>query len=99
MSGQPSRLPERPENGVVANAWLVARREFSQQVHSRLFGVSTGLLGVLAVRQARDWQFGDGAAPLRVNVNLSPFQLRHPGMHRRQEARPYFRMPLPYPRP
>jgi diguanylate cyclase (GGDEF)-like protein/PAS domain S-box-containing protein len=35
-----------------------------------------------AVRQARDWQFGAGRGPLRVNVNLSPFQLRHPDLVR-----------------
>ncbi|MER5972572.1 EAL domain-containing protein [Streptomyces sp. NPDC002055] len=35
-----------------------------------------------AVRQARDWQFGASREPLRVNVNLSPFQLRHPGLVR-----------------
>ncbi|MGP4002542.1 putative bifunctional diguanylate cyclase/phosphodiesterase [Streptomyces sp. 8N706] len=35
-----------------------------------------------AVRQARDWQFGRSEGPLRVNVNLSPFQLRHPGLVR-----------------
>ncbi|MEU8348700.1 MULTISPECIES: putative bifunctional diguanylate cyclase/phosphodiesterase [Streptomyces] len=36
-----------------------------------------------AVRQARDWQFQhiDGR-PLRVNVNLSPCQLHHPGLVR-----------------
>jgi ABC-2 type transport system permease protein len=32
-----------------ANAWLVARREFRERVRSRLFVVSTGLLGVLAI--------------------------------------------------
>ncbi|MET8679318.1 EAL domain-containing protein [Streptomyces sp. NPDC004647] len=35
-----------------------------------------------AVRQARDWQYGGTHGPLRVNVNLSPFQLRHPGLVR-----------------
>ncbi|MEV6316602.1 EAL domain-containing protein [Streptomyces sp. NPDC051776] len=35
-----------------------------------------------AVRQARDWQFEGCEGPLRVNVNLSPFQLRHPGLVR-----------------
>jgi ABC-2 type transport system permease protein len=37
------------ERGLVGNAWLVARREFRQQVRSRLFYVSTGLLAALAV--------------------------------------------------
>jgi EAL domain-containing protein (putative c-di-GMP-specific phosphodiesterase class I) len=34
-----------------------------------------------SVRQARDWceRYGDGA-PLRINVNLSPCQLTHPGL-------------------
>ncbi|MGP3952472.1 putative bifunctional diguanylate cyclase/phosphodiesterase [Streptomyces sp. 7N604] len=35
-----------------------------------------------AVRQARHWTFEGGHGPLRVNVNLSPFQLRHPGLVR-----------------
>nr|WP_240483740.1 EAL domain-containing protein [Streptomyces pathocidini] len=35
-----------------------------------------------AVRQARAWQFADGEGPLRVNVNLSPFQLRYPDLVR-----------------
>jgi ABC-2 type transport system permease protein len=42
----------RPERGLAANAWLVARREFAQQVRSRLFFVSTALLAVLAVAVA-----------------------------------------------
>ncbi|MGK5631092.1 putative bifunctional diguanylate cyclase/phosphodiesterase [Streptomyces sp. URMC 123] len=34
-----------------------------------------------AVRQARDWQYQNrGRLPLRVNVNLSPCQLHHPGL-------------------
>jgi ABC-2 type transport system permease protein len=47
--------PQRPEvdrqlqRGVVANSWLVARREFRERVRSRLFFVSTGLLATLAV--------------------------------------------------
>lgn len=33
-----------------------------------------------SVRQARNWQRQHGGAPLRVNVNLSPTQLTHPGL-------------------
>ncbi|GGS77054.1 putative bifunctional diguanylate cyclase/phosphodiesterase [Streptomyces griseoviridis] len=35
-----------------------------------------------SVRQARAWRerYGDGADPLRINVNLSPCQLTHPGL-------------------
>nr|WP_261993557.1 EAL domain-containing protein [Streptomyces sp. 3211.6] len=33
-----------------------------------------------SVRQARTWQREHGGAPLRVNVNLSPTQLTHPGL-------------------
>ncbi|GAA3308983.1 putative bifunctional diguanylate cyclase/phosphodiesterase [Streptomyces cinereospinus] len=36
-----------------------------------------------SVRQARDWRerhAGPAAAPLRINVNLSPCQLTHPGL-------------------
>jgi ABC-2 type transport system permease protein len=40
--------PER-EQGMVANSWLVARREFRERVRSRLFFVSTALLAVLAI--------------------------------------------------
>jgi ABC-2 type transport system permease protein len=39
---------ERPR-GVVANSWLIARREFRERVRSRLFAVSTVLLALLAV--------------------------------------------------
>jgi ABC-2 type transport system permease protein len=39
----------RPERGLVANSWLVARREFRERVRSRLFFVSTILLAALAV--------------------------------------------------
>jgi ABC-2 type transport system permease protein len=39
----------RPERGLVANSWLVARREFRERVRSRLFFVSTLLLAFLAV--------------------------------------------------
>jgi ABC-2 type transport system permease protein len=39
----------RPERGLVANSWLVARREFRERVRSRLFFVSTLLLALLAV--------------------------------------------------
>ena len=46
-----ARAPMTPhvEKRDVANAWLIARREFRVQVRSRLFGVSTGLLGLLAI--------------------------------------------------
>ncbi|MEV4195171.1 putative bifunctional diguanylate cyclase/phosphodiesterase [Streptomyces toxytricini] len=33
-----------------------------------------------SVRQARTWQREHGGSPLRVNVNLSPTQLHHPGL-------------------
>jgi ABC-2 type transport system permease protein len=46
VSGAPARSPER---GFVENSWLVARREFSERVRSRLFFVSTVLLAFLAV--------------------------------------------------
>jgi ABC-2 type transport system permease protein len=39
----------QPSRGLFANAWLVARREFFQQVRSRIFFVSTVLLALLAV--------------------------------------------------
>ena len=42
----------REERGVLENAWLVAGREFGQQVRSRLFTVSTILLATLAVAVA-----------------------------------------------
>jgi ABC-2 type transport system permease protein len=43
--------PTRParEHSLVANSWLVARREFRERVRSRLFFVSTLLLATLAV--------------------------------------------------
>ena len=47
MSGDQD-LPSR-ERGMVANSWLVAKREFRERVRSRLFFVSTGLLATLAV--------------------------------------------------
>jgi ABC-2 type transport system permease protein len=47
----PARRPGR-EDGFGANVWLVARREFGERVRSRLFGVSTVLLGLLAVAVA-----------------------------------------------
>ncbi|MEO8272812.1 MAG: ABC transporter permease [Chloroflexota bacterium] len=46
MSDEPGG---RDERGVVANAWLIAGREFGQQVRSRLFAVSTVLLAALAI--------------------------------------------------
>ncbi|WP_333774604.1 putative bifunctional diguanylate cyclase/phosphodiesterase [Streptomyces sp. IBSBF 3136] len=35
-----------------------------------------------SIRQAREWRerLGDGTGPLRINVNLSPCQLSHPGL-------------------
>ena len=42
------QVPSR-DRGVVANSWLVARREFRERVRGRLFFVSTGLLALLAV--------------------------------------------------
>lgn len=47
MSASPSRA-----GGFVASSWLIARREFSERVRSRLFFVSTALLAVLAVAVA-----------------------------------------------
>ena len=41
-------LPSR-DRGIVANSWLIARREFRERVRSRLFFVSTGLLSLLAI--------------------------------------------------
>ena len=41
-------MPSR-DSGLVANSWLIARREFRERVRSRLFFVSTGLLAFLAV--------------------------------------------------
>lgn len=48
------KMDERPpaERGLVANSWLVARREFRERVRSRLFFVSTLLLASLAVTVA-----------------------------------------------
>jgi ABC-type Na+ efflux pump, permease component len=46
VSGVPTRTEER---GLVANSWLVARREFRERVRSRLFFVSTAMLALLAV--------------------------------------------------
>lgn len=37
------------DQGVVANSWLVAKREFRERVRSRLFFVSTAMLALLAV--------------------------------------------------
>jgi ABC-2 type transport system permease protein len=44
-------MPSR-DRSVVANSWLVARREFGERVRGRLFFVSTALLAVLAVAVA-----------------------------------------------
>lgn len=38
-----------PERAALANAWLIARREFRERVKSRLFFVSTALLALLAI--------------------------------------------------
>ncbi len=46
----PAAMP--PERGLVANSWLVAKREFRERVRSRLFLVSTLLLATLAVAVA-----------------------------------------------
>jgi ABC-2 type transport system permease protein len=40
---------EQTRGSLVANSWLIARREFRERVRSRLFGVSTVLLALLAV--------------------------------------------------
>ena len=47
-------LPRRPgrDDGAGPNVWLVARREFGERVRTRLFGVSTVLLALLAVAVA-----------------------------------------------
>jgi ABC-2 type transport system permease protein len=41
--------PMARDERLVPNAWLVAKREFSERVRSRLFFLSTGLLALLAV--------------------------------------------------
>ena len=45
----PRRELSGGDPGTIANAWLIARREFRERVRSRLFFVSTALLAVLAV--------------------------------------------------
>ena len=47
-------LPRRPRRDAEfgSNVWLVARREFGERVRTRLFGVSTILLALLAVAVA-----------------------------------------------
>lgn len=40
------------ENGLLRNAWLIAKREFAEKVFSRIFAVSTILLASLAVAVA-----------------------------------------------
>jgi ABC-2 type transport system permease protein len=47
-------LPRRPDrdDGFGGNVWLIAKREFGERVRSRLFGVSTILLALLAVAVA-----------------------------------------------
>ena len=54
MTGsQPPIDPQLPaERGLVANSWLVAKREFRERVRSKLFAVSTLLLACLAVTVA-----------------------------------------------
>jgi ABC-2 type transport system permease protein len=49
MQPAPTAPTERPERSIVANSWLVARREFRERVRGRLFFVSTALLALLAV--------------------------------------------------
>jgi ABC-2 type transport system permease protein len=49
LSPEPGRQQER---GLVANSWLVARREFRERVRSKLFAVSTLFLAFLAVTVA-----------------------------------------------
>ena len=49
MQPAPTAPTERPARSVVANSWLVARREFRERVRGRLFFVSTALLAALAV--------------------------------------------------
>jgi ABC-2 type transport system permease protein len=44
--------PTPPARGLVANSWLIAKREFRERVRSRLFLVSTLLLATLAVSVA-----------------------------------------------
>ena len=48
----PAELGPPPVRGVVANSWLIARREFRERVRSRLFLVSTLLLASLAISVA-----------------------------------------------
>jgi len=45
----PTAPANRPERSVVANSWLVARREFRERVRGRLFFVSTLVLAGLAM--------------------------------------------------
>lgn len=47
--GTTGRARPPREDGFGPNVWLVAKREFSERVRSRLFGVSTLLLALLAV--------------------------------------------------
>ncbi len=49
---QPPAAPRERDERLLPNAWLVARREFSERVGSRLFVVSTLLLAILAVGTA-----------------------------------------------
>src|SRR5262245_1534095 len=48
LSASTPTLPSR-DRGLVASAWLVAKREFFEKVRSRLFFGSTGLLAILAI--------------------------------------------------
>jgi ABC-2 type transport system permease protein len=49
MQPAPPAPTERPARSVVANASLVARREFRERVRGRLFFVSTAMLALLAI--------------------------------------------------
>lgn len=49
MSREPESMLARDGEHPIANAWLIARREFGERVRSRLFFVSTLLLAALAM--------------------------------------------------
>ena len=52
METQEPTAPKPLPGGLVANSWLIARREFRERVRSRLFLVSTLLLASLAISVA-----------------------------------------------
>ena len=64
LAAEPTPPPDPgpPARGLVANSWLVARREFRERVRSRLFLVSTVLLATLAVSVALSER--DGSPPI-----------------------------------